>query len=307
MLPADVCSSTVSLDETSYVNPMQLILCRYTRTLSQVCISASNVFRLYVRSPAPGQKPLSDLLCLTMGNDKAFSGKPQGRGSYPPHTGLSPWIVRYSFMEAVAVKDSCSHAYPALLLLVPPFRGLLIGRTWLRHFSILSASLYYQHFFFFLSLALWVHKMTGAFFSEMSVVKRFPLSVLIHLTLAWCPLNGGKKKKKLQSWYLYLPVTYTISANKVLVITFSLACCPNRPLGNLAAWQQCEAHRSLPQELLGINKIAGENVLGGNFPLFIQPAITVSTLVLSILKLANCPQYNYFRMWDLYLKEKRYE
>lgn len=129
VLPADVCSSTVSLDETSYVNPMQLILCRYTRTLSQVCISASNVFRLYVRSPAPGQKPLSDLLCLTMGNDKAFSGKPQGRGSYPPHTGLSPWIVRYSFMEAVAVKDSCSHAYPALLLLVPPFRGLLIGRT----------------------------------------------------------------------------------------------------------------------------------------------------------------------------------
>lgn len=74
----------------------------------------------------------------------------------------------------------------------------------------------------------------GAFFSEMSVVKRFPLSVLIHLTLAWCPLNGGEKKK-LQSWYLYLPVTYTISANKVLVITFSLACCPNRPLGNLAA------------------------------------------------------------------------
>lgn len=130
-----------------------------------------------------------------MGNDKAFSGRPQGRGSYPPHTGLSPWIVHYSFMEAVAVKDSCSHAYPTLLLLVPPFRGLFIGRTWLRHFSILSTSLYYQHFFFFLSIALWVHKITGAFFSEMSVVKRFPLTALIHLTLAWCPLNGEKKKK----------------------------------------------------------------------------------------------------------------
>lgn len=243
-----------------------------------------------------------------MGNDKAFSGRPQGRGSYPPHTGLSPWIVHYSFMEAVAVKDSCSHAYPTLLLLVPPFRGLFIGRTWLRHFSILSTSLYYQHFFFFLSIALWVHKITGAFFSEMSVVKRFPLTALIHLTLAWCPLNGEKKKKTYRAGvYICLLLTLSQQSNKVLVITFSLACCPNWPLGNLAAWQQCEAHRSLPQELLGINKIAGENVLGGNFPLFIQPAITASNLVLSILKLANCPQYNYFRMWDLYLKEKRYE
>lgn len=47
-----------------------------------------NVSGLYLRSPAPGQNPLRDLSCLTIGNYKALPGRPRGWGCCPLHIDL---------------------------------------------------------------------------------------------------------------------------------------------------------------------------------------------------------------------------
>ena len=86
---------------------------------------------------------------------------------------------------------------------------------------------------------------------------------------------------------IFASYSYYLS-NKVLITTFSLACCPVWPPRNLSVWLGKEwSTQVCTQTLLGINKRAGENVSGGNVSPFHPATSNIPNQVSILLKLAN--------------------
>lgn len=135
-----MCVATLSvLTKTSYVNPMQSILHRYTKTLclksvslyqmsSTVCEESSSRPKCFVWSFVPDCRQW-----------QGFSWQASGRGKLPsPH-----WAQRMATALQFYGDMSQGLMFRCISCTPVPFRSLFIGRSWLRHFSLPRISLYY--------------------------------------------------------------------------------------------------------------------------------------------------------------------